>query len=139
MRKHYHKHSQSNNTNLGGGIFLIGLALLFMTGWWWPGIMFVIGASIIGNTVAEGDDWRNATGAFWVIGIGIIFGFSSIFGGFDWGSLWILMLFGIGALMIFGKYNAMACDDNPAGRKRKNSEKRKNDDYANYDDDDDIL
>ena len=30
-----------------GGVFLIGLALLFMTGYWWPGILFVIGAGIL--------------------------------------------------------------------------------------------
>ena len=30
---------------ISGAIFLIGLGILIMTGWWWPGIMVVIGLS----------------------------------------------------------------------------------------------
>ena len=30
-------------SGLSGGIFLIGLGVLMFTGWWWPGIMLVIG------------------------------------------------------------------------------------------------
>lgn len=32
-------------SGLSGGIFLIGLGVLLFTGWWWPGIMLVIGLS----------------------------------------------------------------------------------------------
>jgi len=32
-------------SGLSGGIFLIGLGVLLMTNWWWPGIMLVIGLS----------------------------------------------------------------------------------------------
>jgi len=30
---------------ISGGIFLIGLGILLFTGWWWPGILLVIGLS----------------------------------------------------------------------------------------------
>jgi hypothetical protein len=33
-------------SGIAGGIFLIGLGILIMTGLWWPGIMFVIGLAI---------------------------------------------------------------------------------------------
>ena len=39
-----HKNRQAASS-ISGGIFLIGLGLLFFTSWWWPGIMLVIGAS----------------------------------------------------------------------------------------------
>jgi hypothetical protein len=32
-------------SGISGGIFLIGLGVLLMTNWWWPGIMLVIGLS----------------------------------------------------------------------------------------------
>ena len=32
-------------SSISGGIFLIGLGVLLFTGWWWPGIMLVIGLS----------------------------------------------------------------------------------------------
>jgi hypothetical protein len=32
-------------SSISGGIFLIGLGVLFLTDWWWPGIMLVIGLS----------------------------------------------------------------------------------------------
>ena len=30
---------QKQASTLSGGIFLIGLGILIITGWWWPGIM----------------------------------------------------------------------------------------------------
>jgi hypothetical protein len=32
-------------SGISGGIFLIGLGILMLTGWWWPGILVVIGLS----------------------------------------------------------------------------------------------
>lgn len=63
---------------VAGGVFLIGLAALFMTGYWWPGIMFVIGASSLARGLAEGRAWYSVQGALWTIGIGLLFavGFS---------------------------------------------------------------
>jgi len=96
------KNSSQNADQVSGGVFLIGLALLFLTGWWWPGVMFVVGASIIARTMAEGKPWQSATGAFWVIGIGILFGVPGLFAGINWGMIWPIALIGIGLFMLFG-------------------------------------
>ena len=45
------------------GVFFVGLGLLFVTGWWWPGIMFVIAASMLARARALGESWSSATGA----------------------------------------------------------------------------
>lgn len=54
-----------------GGIWLIGLGLLFYTGHWWPGIMFVIGASSIVQGLVEGRGWYAFQGGLWCIAIGV--------------------------------------------------------------------
>jgi hypothetical protein len=79
---------------VSGGVFLIGLALLFITGYWWPGILFLIGASSMARGVAEGRDWYSIPGGLWMIGLGLVFAF-----GFSWPLLLIL----IGVSMIFGQ------------------------------------
>ena len=52
-------------------VFLIGLGILFGTGWWWPGIMFVIGVSSIVLALAQGQGWYSLQGSIWTIGIGV--------------------------------------------------------------------
>lgn len=101
---------------VSGAIFLIGLGLLFVTGWWFPGILFVIGASQLGSVIISDGDWKNATGALWMIGIGMIFWLN-----LPWGVIFIL----IGISCLF------SCRDgnNSFGGKLKNDHKRKNDDY----------
>ena len=47
-------------SQIGTGVFFVGLGLLFLSGWWWPGIMFVIAASILARTMAEGEGWQSA-------------------------------------------------------------------------------
>ena len=118
---------QHNADQVSGGVFLIGLALLFLTDWWWPGIMFVVGASIIARTMAEGAPITSATGAFWVIGIGIIFGIPDLFDGINWGQIFPIILILIGVFMVFG--------GNLRPRINRHDEKRKND----VDDDFDIV
>jgi hypothetical protein len=39
---------------IGGGVFLVGLGMLLLTGWWWPGILVVIGAAIAADRMLEG-------------------------------------------------------------------------------------
>ncbi|MBN1965127.1 MAG: hypothetical protein JW910_10810 [Anaerolineae bacterium] len=78
---------------IAGGVFLIGLAVLFLTNYWWPGIMFVIGASSLARGMAEGQAWYSVQGALWTIGIGLVFAF-----GFSWPLLLIL----IGVSMLLG-------------------------------------
>jgi hypothetical protein len=63
------KTKQRQASAVSGGIFLIGLGILVFTGWWWPGIMFVIGLSAGGELIFRGKLWR---------GIGTILFFSAI-------------------------------------------------------------
>ncbi len=86
-----------------GGVFLMGLALLFIIpNFWWPGIMFVIGAAILARTYSEGKDWRHpdARGGLVVIAIGLIFGLDLF--SFLTGSLVPVILILIGAYLLFG-------------------------------------
>lgn len=80
---------------ISGGVFLIGLAILFLPNGipFWPGILFVIGASQIAQGMAEGREWYSMQGALWMIGLGFLFWF-----GFSLPLLLIL----IGGSMLLG-------------------------------------
>jgi hypothetical protein len=54
-----------------GAVWLFGLAALFFTGRWWPGIMFVIGVSAISEGLVQGRGWYALQGGAWLIGIGV--------------------------------------------------------------------
>jgi hypothetical protein len=49
---------QRTASGISGGIFLICLGILIITGWWWPGIMFAIGLSSGAELVFRGKIWR---------------------------------------------------------------------------------
>lgn len=96
--------NRDNASQISGGVFLIGLGMVFLTGWWWPGIMFVVAASILARTMAEGKPLQTATGAFWMIGIGVLFGMPGLLGDIA-GGFWQffpLILIGLGLFMFFG-------------------------------------
>ncbi len=82
---------------ISGAIFLIGLGVLLLTNWWWPGIMVVTGLSGGAELVFRGKIWSGiatlaffcsipivvaiiqatdipwtAVGAFILIGLGVI-------------------------------------------------------------------
>lgn len=40
--------------SISGGVFLIGLGLLVYTGWWWPGILLVIGLASSAELILRG-------------------------------------------------------------------------------------
>lgn len=54
-----------------GGVWMIGLGILFFTGMWWPGIMFLFGASAIVGGLVEGRGWYAFQGGLWSIAIGV--------------------------------------------------------------------
>ncbi len=64
------KHSEHNMT---GGVFLIGLAMLFITGYWFPGILFVIGATALADSMVGSRQEEARSGGIFMIGLGIIF------------------------------------------------------------------
>jgi hypothetical protein len=54
-----------------GAVWLFGLAALFYTGDWWPGILFVVGISAIVEGLIQGKGWYAFQGGAWAIGLGV--------------------------------------------------------------------
>jgi hypothetical protein len=53
-------------------LFFIGLAVLARFGWWWPGIMVLIGTvSLLGSAI-NGQLWAGVQSALWMFGIAVI-------------------------------------------------------------------
>jgi hypothetical protein len=50
-----------------GGIWLIGLGILFATKFWWPGILFLAGITAIVQGSARGAGWAPLHGGLWLI------------------------------------------------------------------------
>jgi hypothetical protein len=57
--------------SLTAGLWLIGLGVLFATHFWWPGILFLIGFSVILLGWVRGLPWYSVQGGIWAILIGI--------------------------------------------------------------------
>lgn len=50
-RRRRRQHAQAEAVQ--SAIWLIGLGVLFLTGWWWPGILILVGLSSVLGAVAE--------------------------------------------------------------------------------------
>lgn len=116
--------SKSYADRVAGATFLIGLGLLFtpfggIVGGFFPGILFVIGASALVKGLTAGEDWNVTSGGLWMIGLGLVFliGFS----------LPLLLILG-GVALLFG----YSCNSNHAGKYKNDfaTEKPKNDQYV---------
>ena len=115
-------------SQIGNGIFFVGLGLLFLTGWWWPGIMLVFAASALGRALAAGKSWQEARGALLLAGVALLFSLPGLMGSLSsafW--RWLPLIFvGIGLYMLFGGHCRSLFGHGDDDEKRKN--KRKNDD-----------
>jgi len=81
------------------GIFLIGLGALLFTGWWWPGIMVVLGLASGAELIFRGQTARGigALAFFWGIAfIVIIIRVVNV----PWGVVGPLILIGIGVIVL---------------------------------------
>lgn len=47
--------NRQNSDVISIGLFLVGLGLLFLVGWFWPGILLLIGVVSMVNQVAKGE------------------------------------------------------------------------------------
>jgi hypothetical protein len=84
-----------------GGIMLIGIAVLFLTNWFWPGILFVLGGALIAKSVTEGKPWTENKGALAIIAVGLFFTLGSILNIFS--ANWFpLLLIALGLYLLFG-------------------------------------
>jgi len=117
-------YSQERANQISGGVFVIGLGLMFLRVLpWWPGIMFVIGASSIAKGLAQGKNWAAMQGGIWMIVIGLVFGLGWL------GSIaWPLILIAIGASMLFG-WNWFKPGNHLSRRERREREMYQNYDY----------
>ncbi len=78
---------------LSGGIFLIGLGLLFLTRWgFWPWILVVIAFAQLPVLLGQNQGWAGWQGFFWLIGLALLFA-----SGQFWP--WILIVVGISILI----------------------------------------
>ena len=85
------------------GVMLIGLAVLFLTNWWFPGILFVVGGAQMARVYAEGKTWshQDARGALIVLIVGVVFAAGGLFALFS-GALLPIILIGAGVFLLFG-------------------------------------
>jgi hypothetical protein len=56
---------------ISGGIFLISLGILLLTGWWWPGIMVAIGLSSGAALIFTGKTWQGVGSLLFFCGIAV--------------------------------------------------------------------
>lgn len=84
-----------------GGAFLIGLAVLFLINWWWPGIMYVIGVALIARAVAQGKNWTDERGGLVCLAIGVVFTLIDVLHVFTF-NWWPLILIVLGLYLLFG-------------------------------------
>jgi hypothetical protein len=54
------------------GVFLVGLGLIALFDYWWPGIMFVIAVAMLARSLVEGRLGENLLGIAILLGIGLI-------------------------------------------------------------------
>ncbi len=86
-----------------GGTFLIGLALLFLLNWWWPGILYVIGIALIVRAVAQGRNWMGERAGLISLAIGVFFTVIDLLKVFTF-NWWPLILILIGLYLLFGSH-----------------------------------
>lgn len=58
--------------SISNGVFLIGLGLLFFTGYWWPGILLAILATLAVRQFLTGRIWDLAISGIILLGLFII-------------------------------------------------------------------
>jgi len=79
---------------LGGGIFLIGLGILFLSRWGiWPWILVVIACAQLPVLLAEKQGWAGWQGFLWLVGLAILFAS---------GRFWPWILIVVGASVLIG-------------------------------------
>jgi len=86
---------------VSGAVFLIGMGIIALLSYWWPGIMFVIGASLLVRGFMTDPKIANLTPGIIAMLIGLLFALRGVFG--DISNLWPLILIVLGIAMLFGQ------------------------------------
>lgn len=95
--------TRANKDRVTGAIFLIGLGVLFtplggIVGGFFPGILFVIGATALAHSQVEGEGRDQMYGGLFMIGLGLFFllGFNLP-----------LLLIGLGIFLLLGYHEKL--------------------------------
>ena len=67
---------RQNADTLGGGIFLVGLGVLFLVNWIWPGILLVIGLVAFVNQALKGEPLNGLVSLILFGGAALLFTFN---------------------------------------------------------------
>jgi hypothetical protein len=93
--------TEKRSSEIFGGTFLIGLALLFLFNWWWPGILFVIGIALLVRAVAAGRSWTDERGGLVLLVVGVLFLLTDVVNIFSFNWLPVALIL-VGLYMLFG-------------------------------------
>lgn len=94
--------SDNRSDQIFGGVILLGLGILFVTGWWFPGMLFVVSAAMFARSYATDEPLTKNIGALVLLGVGLFFVFGDVAGAilsFNW----IALLFIAGGLYLIFK------------------------------------
>lgn len=114
--------SATDAGKISGGVFLVGLGLVAWLNFWWPGMLFVIGAAALVRALAEGGRGNALAGGIFMIGLGLI----------AWLNFWwpgILILVGLSMLLGHNRWHSFWANEHQGSSdpfyekpKRKNDE-----------------
>lgn len=82
------------------GALLIGLGVLLMTGWWWPGTLLVIGVALAIEYAAEGRVFEGVGLATLLLAIPILI-LSEVVAIVRWSAIGPFVLLGLGIAYIY--------------------------------------
>nr|MBA3870981.1 hypothetical protein [Anaerolineae bacterium] len=86
---------------ISGAVFLIGMGIIALLNYWWPGIMFVIGAALLIRAYMTNPKLGYFSPGIIAILIGLLYAFPNIIGNVS--SLWPIILILLGLGLLFGK------------------------------------
>jgi hypothetical protein len=87
--------SKQNADSIGGGVFLIGLGVLFLLNWFWPGILLLIGIVALVNQSIKGEVVGGLVALLIFGGLTALFTFS-----FDWKIIGPIFLIVVGLIAL---------------------------------------
>lgn len=93
--------SEQRANQVLGGTFLIGLAVLVIINWWWPGILYVAGIALLARGRAQGRKWSEDYPGLIVLALAVIFTLGDVLRLFSFNWLPILLIL-VGLYLLFG-------------------------------------
>ncbi len=86
------------------GLILIGLGVLTITEYWWPGILFVLSVAMIVDAIILKKPWQSWSTPIILTILGVLFHFDKMLGENGIG-FWPIALIVAGLLVVFSKRN----------------------------------